>query len=129
MEQENAVFQYNYSAKQQDEVERIRRKYLTAEQTEQEDKMARLRRLDRSTTELGGIVALTLGIVSTLVLGFGMCCTMVWADRLFVPGVLIGIVGLAGIGAAYPVYKHITARQREKISSEILQLTEELSKN
>ena len=73
------------------------------------------------------MAALTVGILSTLVFGFGMCCTMVWADALFLPGIVIGLIGLAGIAAAYPLYRYITKKRREQLAPEILRLTEELS--
>ena len=44
MDNGNNTFHYTYSAKQQEEVQRIRKKYLPPE----EDKMEQLRRLDRS---------------------------------------------------------------------------------
>ncbi len=58
--------------------------------------------------------------------GVGMCCTMVWADMMFVPGIFIGVAGLAGIVSAYPVYNYIMKKQREKLAPEILKLTGEL---
>jgi hypothetical protein len=89
--------------------------------------MEQLRKLDESTTKPGTIAALALGIVSALLLGIGMCCSMVWAERYFVPGIVIGMIGIAGIIASYPLYNHITAKKREQIAPEILRLTEELS--
>ena len=117
-------FSYTYSAKQQEEIKNIRKKYLPKE----EDKMEQLRKLDQNAANPGKIVSLTLGIVGTLTLGVGMCCTMVWADKLFIPGIVIGVIGIAAVLAAYPVYTHITKKQREKIAPEILRLTEELMK-
>jgi CheY-like chemotaxis protein len=67
------------------------------------------------------------GSVSALLLGLSMCCTMVWADRYFVPGILIGLIGIAGAVVAYPLYNHITEKKREQIAPEIMRLTEELS--
>lgn len=117
-------FSYTYSAKQQEEIKNIRKKYLPKE----EDKMEQLRKMDQNAAKPGKIVSLTLGIVGTLTLGVGMCCTMVWADKLFIPGIVIGVIGIAAVLAAYPVYTHITKKQREKIAPEILRLTEELMK-
>lgn len=117
-------FSYTYSAKQQEEIKNIRKKYLPKE----EDKMEQLRKLDQNAAKPGKIVSLTLGIVGTLTLGVGMCCTMVWADKLFIPGIVIGVIGIAAVLVAYPVYTHITKKQREKIAPEILRLTEELMK-
>ena len=44
------------------------------------------------------------------------------------PGIVIGVAGMAGTAAAYPLYMQITKRERERIAPEILRLTEELMK-
>lgn len=126
MEEKRETFTYTYSAAQQEEVKRIREKY--APPTREEDKMERLRKLDRDATKPGLIAALAVGIVSTLIMGFGMCCTMVWDERLFVPGIVIGVIGIIGICAAYPLYIRMTKRQRDKLAPEIMRLTDELMK-
>ena len=126
METNGKTFTYTYSASQQEELKRIREKY--APPTEDEDKMERLRRLDASVTKPGMIAALIVGVISTLVMGFGMCCTMVWADTLFIPGIVIGVIGLIGVCAAYPLYSHITKKQRDKIAPEIMRLADDLMK-
>jgi hypothetical protein len=123
MQKQNETFQYTYSAKQQAEIQKIREKYVTKE----ENKLEQLRRLDESATKPGTIAALVVGILSTLLLGVGMCCTMVWAGKWFIPGIGIGVIGLCGLGAAYPLYQAMTKKRREKIAPEILRLTEELS--
>ena len=67
-----------------------------------------------------------MGVVGCLLLGVGMCCTMVWTGELFIPGIIIGLAGIALVAAAYPVYSRITRKEREKIAPEILKLTDEL---
>ena len=124
MSEKKEVFTYTYSADQQKEIKRIREKY--APSTAQEDKMERLRKLDESATKPGMIVSLAVGIISALLLGLGMSCTMVWADTLFIPGIFIGIVGILGVAAAYPLHVHITKKQRKKLAPEILSLSDEL---
>lgn len=124
MEENKEKFEYTYSAKQQEEIERIRRKYMPKE----EDKMAMLRKLDRDVTKPGTVWGLVIGIIGCLLFGIGMCCTMVWADSFFVLGIIIGIIGMVVMGFAYPVYIKMTEKQREKIAPQILALTEELSK-
>lgn len=126
MEEKNKTFTYTYSAAQQEEVKRIREKY--APPTQEEDKMELLRRLDASVTRPGMIAALVIGMISTLILGIGMCCTMVWAETLFVPGIIIGVLGIVGICAAYPLYIRITNKRREQLTPEIMRLTDELIK-
>ena len=53
---------------------------------------------------------------------------MVWADTLFIPGIGIGILGMAGIGLTFPLYRRITKKQREKLAPKIMELTDELMK-
>lgn len=124
MENKNETFTYTYSAKQQEEIRNIRSKYLPKE----EDKMEQLRRLDRSASKKGTVVSVALGVIGCLLLGVGMCCTMVWMQNWFIPGVVIGVLGIAAVAVAYPVYNWITKKEREKLAPQILKLTEELSK-
>lgn len=90
--------------------------------------MEQLRRLDASATRPGTIAAVTLGVAGTLLMGVGMCCTMVWAGALFVPGIVIGLAGILGIILAYPLYSHLTKKRRRQLAPEILRLTDELSR-
>jgi len=117
----NDKFEYTYSAKQQAELENIRKKYLPQE----ESKMDRLRRLDESVTRTGTTISIIVGIIGTLIMGFGMCCVMEW--DMFAIGIIIGVAGMVILGAAYPIFNKITQKQREKIAPEILRLTEEIS--
>ena len=125
MEGKSEVFSYTYSASQQAEIKSIREKYMPP--SEEEDKMEQLRRLDRSVTKAGTAMSIIVGIISALVFGIGMCCTMVW-DGLMLPGIIIGVVGIIGIVSAYPLYIHITKKQREKVAPEIIKLSSELMK-
>ena len=121
---ENEVFSYTYSAKEQEEVKQIRTKYMPKEA----DKMEQLRRLDRSVTRKGAAVSIVMGIIGALTLGIGMCCAMVWMGQWFIPGIVIGLVGIILVSLAYPLYTHITQKEREKVAPEILRLTDELMK-
>ena len=126
MDEKNETFNYTYSATQQEEIKRIREKYTPPAQ--EEDKMEQLRKLDASVTKPGTIVSLIIGIISSLILGVGMCCTMVWAETFFIIGIVVGVVGIIGVIAAYPIYTKITKRQREKLAPEIIRLSDELMK-
>ena len=120
---EKEIFEYTYSASQQNEVRKIREKYLPRETT----KLDQLRALDAGATKRGTAVSLVHGVLYALILGLGMSCCMVWAGKLFVPGIMIGCIGLAGVAATYPIYNRIVKQDREKIAPEILRLTEELA--
>lgn len=117
-----ADFEYTYSAPEQEEIRRIRAKYAPRE----ESSLEKLRRLDAQSEQPGTVVALILGVLGTLVFGFGLSCCLVWG--WYGLGITIGILGFAMLSGAYPVYAHITRKQREKIAPEILRITEELSR-
>lgn len=124
MEEKKETFTYNYSASQQAEIKKILEKYVPRE----ESKMDTLRRLDESAARPGTIVSLIVGIISSLVMGTGMCCCMVWAESMFIPGIIIGVIGMAGMASAYPLYSCITKKRREKLAPEIIRLSDELMK-
>lgn len=126
MDNKKETFSYTYSASQQEEIKKIREKYSTPKQAE--DKMEQLRRLDKSVTKPGTVISLIIGVISTLILGIGMCCTMVWGGDLFIIGIIIGVLGVIGVICAYPVYSSITKSRREKLAAEIIRLSNELMK-
>lgn len=114
------TFEYSYSAKQAETAKAIREKYLPKEQ----DAIEQLQKLDKSVTKKGMIVSLVVGIISALVLGTGMSMIMEWS--LFVPGIIIGLIGIIGCGIAYPLYLKVTAKEKAKITPEIMRLSEEI---
>lgn len=121
------TFQMTYSAQQQQELQRIREKYLP----KTPDKMERLRALDAAVTAKANVRAIALGVVGTLVLGIGMSLLLsdfgAAVGSLALPlGLGLGVVGLAAVGCAYPVYNRVLKRERAKAAPEILRLTEEL---
>ena len=132
--QEKNEFSYTYSAKEQAELKKIREKYTPP--TEVEDKMARLRRLDASVTQTAQTVALILGIIGTLILGFGMSLCMTelveilgsYKDKAMVIGIAVGIAGGILASLAYPVYNAIVKAKRKKLAPEIIRLADELMK-
>ena len=126
MDEKKESFSYTYSAREQEEIRKIRDKY--APPAKEENSMERLRRLDESATKEATVVSLAVGILSTLILGLGMCCTLVWGETLFVPGIIVGLIGIAGVIAAWPVYTRLVRRKREKLAPEILRLSDELLK-
>ena len=123
-------FQYTYSAKEQNEINDIRKKYLPKE----EDKMAQLRRLDASVYRKGTVVSLVIGIIGALIMGAGMSLVMtdigakLGMASVMVPGIVIGVVGMIGVCLAYPVYQAVTKHERERIAPEIIRLSDELLK-
>ena len=119
--QDKEKFSYIYSAKEQEEVNRIRKKYVPSE-----DKMEQLRKLDAGVTSKATMISIIIGVIGALIMGIGMCCAMVWQGLWFIPGIVIGLVGMVIIAAAYPIYQRVVKREREKIAPEIIRLTDEL---
>lgn len=125
-------FQFTYSAKEQEEIKKIRGKY--APPAEEEDKMAQLRRLDAGVTSKATRAALIIGILGALMMGSGMSLVMTDLGKALgtllsmVIGISVGIVGIFLVCLAYPVYNRTLKKQREKIAPEILRLTDELMK-
>ena len=121
---ENSKFEYTYSAKRQGEIEAIKKKYVKKE----DDKFEQLRNLDKSAEKPGTMLGIMSGLIGTLLLGTGMSCCLVWGDRLFTPGIILGFLGIVLISVAYPIYVKITKREREKLAPQILSLSEKLLK-
>ena len=131
---EDNKFEYNYSAKEQAEIKKIREKYTPP--TEVEDKMALLRRLDASVTQTAQIVSLIFGVTGALILGAGMSLCMSdfaeicgsYRDMAMVIGIIVGVIGGVLASLAYPVYNVIVKAKRKKLAPEIIRLTDELMK-
>lgn len=127
---EKEGFHYTYSAKEQTEINEIRKKYLPKEA----DKMEQLRRLDASVYRKGSVASLVVGIIGALIMGVGMSLVMtdlgvkLGLANVMVPGIIIGIIGIALVSVAYPVYTVVTKHERERIAPEVLRLTDELLK-
>lgn len=127
-------FSFTYSASEQAELKRIREKYTNTGKTE--DAMTRLRRLDTKPSRIAEVVSLCLGVIGTLLLGFGMSIIMSeLGEYMFsssavaiAVGVIVGIVGAALAAFAYPMYNVVLKRERKKVAPEILRLTDELLK-
>ena len=122
------TFSYQYSAKENAEVQAIRKKYLPRS----ESKLEELKRLDEAVQTSGMVESLCAGIGGLLVFGLGMCLAMQVIGSglvMMVVGILIGIIGIVGMLIAYPVYRKVLAATKEKYAPRILQLAEELSGN
>lgn len=123
------IFQYTYSAKEQEELRRIRSKYMPKEET----KMEQLRRLDASVSQKATMLSLLVGLAGTLVLGLGMSLAMTELGTRFgkmamAAGCIVGVIGIGLIAIAYPLYNRVLKKERERIAPEILRLTDELMK-
>ena len=94
-------------------------------------KIVALRKLDRLAKRNAEIFAYTFGIISSLVLGTGMSFAMgVIGGNTFTSvlvGIIIGLVGIAGISVNYPIYKKLLNKGKNKYGSDIIRLAREIS--
>lgn len=121
---DNQSFEYTYSAKEQEEIRSIRKKYVQ----DKNSKLELLRKLDEGVYKKANTISISIGILGTLILGLGMCCILEWQDKLFFEGIIIGISGIIILFFAYPVYNRVLKIERKKIAPEIIRLTDELLK-
>ena len=94
-------------------------------------KVVALRKLDAKAKLPANVFTYTLGIISALVFGTGMCLAMGEIGSgtavSFVLGILIGILGMIGMGVNYPIYKRILENGKKKYAFEIIELAKEIS--
>jgi len=128
-------FSFTYSAREQEEIKKIRSRYTKPEARE-ETKLERLKRLDRKVSEKAEIASLVSGILGALLLGFGMSLIMTDLGSFFAMsgtlsvaiGILVGVIGSLPMAFAYPIYRAVLKRERQKVADEILRLSDELMK-
>lgn len=90
-----------------------------------------MKKLDRKAKNPANLFAYTFGIAMSLVLGVGMCLAMkVIGDgsaQIMIVGIVVGLLGIAGVSINYPIYKKLLRRGKEKYAYEIIQLAKEIS--
>ena len=77
------------------------------------------------------IFTYTLGVVSALVLGTGMCLSMGviggGTTLTMGVGVAIGCLGIFGASVNYPLYKRILTKSKNKYATDIIRLANEIA--
>lgn len=94
-------------------------------------KVVALRKLDAKAKRPAVVFAYTFGVVSSLVLGIGMCLAMKvigsGTQASFVLGVIVGLLGIAGVSVNYPIYKKLLSSGKQKYAFEIMELAKEIT--
>ena len=97
---------------------------------QENSKIMALKKLDAKAKRPATVFTYTWGVVSSLVLGTGMCFAMqVIGDGVIgmVIGIIVGIIGMIGCGVNYPIYKKILQKGKKKYAYEIVELAREIS--
>lgn len=113
-------------------VQKIRSQYTEKEQTGLDE----LKALDSKVKRPANIFAYIFGSLSAITMGSGMSLVMTdIGDILGIEkslgsfvGILVGVLGIVLLSLAYPLYNRTLRKEREKVASEILRLSEELMK-
>ena len=99
--------------------------------TKNASKVVALKKLDRKAKRTANIFAYTFGVLMTLVLGVGMCLSLgvlgSGSSAALLVGVVVGMIGLAGVGINYPIYRKLLESGKNKYAFEIVQLAKEIS--
>lgn len=119
------TFSYTYSARENQEVLNIRKKYMPQE----ESKLEEMKRLDALVQNSGVVEGLCAGIGGVLVFGLGMCLAMEVIGHAQWLGVILGLLGIVGMLCAFPVYRKRFSKAKALHTPRILQLADELSGN
>lgn len=75
MKEQNEKYSYTYNASQNSEIDKIVEKYR--EKTPTETAAEQIKKLDGAVEKKASAAAIIIGIIGALLLGVGMCCTMV----------------------------------------------------
>lgn len=94
-------------------------------------KVVQLKKLNAKVKRPVTVFAYVFGIISTLILGVGMCFSMkVIGDGTPVSmaiGIVVGIIGIILVSVNYAIYKKILENRKKKYASDILRLAKEIS--
>ena len=111
--------------------QKIRAQYMEKESSELDE----LRLLDAKVKKPANLFAYLFGSFSAIVMGGGMSLVMtdvgsyVGMETPMIPGIIIGVIGMALAIVNYPIYKSILNSRRSKYSAEILALSEKIIKD
>ena len=75
------------------------------------------------------IQSLSIGIIGCLIFGIGMCFGLDVFSGEDYHAVLFCLTGAVIMLPAYPIYKHISRKTKEKLVPEILRLSDEIMKS
>lgn len=116
----------NGTNKEQTVAQQIRDKYVEKEATP----LDRLQALDRRVDRPVNILSYLLGSLGALVMGAGMSLIMtdigshIGITSVMLPGLIMGIAGMAVAVANYFIHRSLLRRRRRRYAAEILSLSD-----
>ena len=113
---------------QQFMAQKIRTQYM--EKTPSE--LDALRELDAKVKRPANVFAYVFGSIAAIVMGAGMSLVMtdigaaIGIASALVPGIVVGVAGMAMALATYPLYKKILGGRKKKYGAEILKISDSI---
>jgi len=113
---------------QQFMAQKIRTQYTEKQSTD----LDALRELDTKVKRPANVFAYVFGSIAAIVMGAGMSLVMtdigaaIGIANALVPGIVIGIAGMAMALVNYPIYKGILNARKKKYASEIIELSDKI---
>ena len=111
-------------------VEKIRSQYTEAEHTE----LDALKALDAKVKKPANVFGFTYGSIGAIVMGAGMSLvmtdigTMLGMTKTLIPGIAVGMAGLAMVLTTYPIYRKILNSRKKKYAHQIMELSDRITK-
>ena len=111
-------------------VQKIRTQYTEAGHTQLDE----LKALDKKVKKPANVFAYVFGTISAIIMGAGMSLVMtdvgaqLGMAEATIPGIVIGVVGLALAIINYPIYKGILSSRKKKFADRIIALSDKLMK-
>lgn len=108
--------------------QKIRTQYMEKTPSELDE----LRELDAKVKRPANIFGYAFGSISAIVMGAGMSLVMtdigaiLGVENTMVPGIIIGLVGMAMALVNYPIYKKILGSRKNKYGADILALSDKI---
>ena len=118
-------FEYSYSAPNETErreIEDIKSQFVPSER--KEDKLTKLRRLNRKVNNPPKIFAYCFGFASLLIFGVGMTMVLQWS--LYLWGSLVTAVGVALMCVTHLIFKAFLKRRKKLYGQDIIDISNEL---
>ena len=108
--------------------QKIRTQYM--EKTPSE--LDALRELDAKVKRPANVFAYIFGSISAIIMGAGMSLVMtdigaiLGLGEAMIPGIAIGVVGMAMALLTYPIYKGILGSRKKKYAKDIIELSDRI---
>ena len=94
-------------------------------------KVIALKKLDQKAKKPAQVFTYTFGTICALIFGTGMslCIGAIGGQTTLsmIIGIIVGIIGIAGCGINYPIYKRILEKGKQQYGSDIIRLAKEIT--